>query len=88
MLLFIVLPYGFGGNQPLHLVATGFFIIAAIASLVCRPPSAVQTAWMIAVTVAALLAIWLIVQAMGFAGNPFANPIWKDVARIIGPVTP
>ena len=88
MLFFMLLPYGSVDYLPLHLVATGFFIVAAIASLVCRPPLVVQTAWAIAITVAALLAIWLIVQAMGFAGNPFANPIWKDVARIFGPVTP
>lgn len=88
MLFFMLLPYGSVEYQPLHLVASGFFIVTAIASLVCRPPLAVQTAWAIAITIAALLAIWLIVQATGFAGNPFANPIWKDVARIIGPVTP
>jgi O-antigen ligase len=84
MLLFILIPTGSVGYLPLHLTATIFFFIAAVTVLVLPAPRPARIACLLALTIAALLAVWMIVQAMNLQDNPFANPIWSDAERVFG----
>jgi len=86
LLALILVPYGAVQSPQLHLLATGFFLLAMVALLMRPIPANTRTACMIAVTVASLLAIWMIIQAIGLDDNPLANPIWTDVEQILGPV--
>lgn len=85
MLFLVLIPTGSVTYLPLHLAATAFFVIAAAAAIVSPSPAAARVAGGIAVTVAATLAIWMVIQATGFVGNPLANPIWGEVGRLLGP---
>jgi hypothetical protein len=84
LLLLIVIPSGSVTSAPLNIAASGFLAIAALAVLTHAVASTVRRPYLIAFAISLLLAAWIVIQAIGFDGNPLANPIWLEAKQIYG----
>jgi hypothetical protein len=86
LLVLIVLPTGSVASTVLHIVAIGFFGVAALAAIFGELNERTQAPYRLALAAALFVAVWILAQSCAFTGNPLANWVWNNIAAGHGAV--
>ncbi len=86
VLILLLIPSGSVDPVSLHITATGMFVIAVFSTVFGGQNNSVRYLYLATLVIAALLACWIILQASAINGSAFVNPIWKEAAKIYGPM--
>ncbi|MBB3938020.1 O-antigen ligase family protein [Aureimonas phyllosphaerae] len=75
-----------GAVSPLVLLGVVCLVGVSLAVGALSPPVAAATlrSYRLCILVAGGLALYLVFQSWSFLGNPFANPLWSRVDRLLG----
>lgn len=82
----VLVPEGSVREAPLYLIAVPVFTLAAIAALLVRPADRHHWLYRTALAITATVAVWALLQAVSFQGNPLANPVWQAASEALGPL--